>query len=93
MRTKSSLLAKMADRILKATDKADALNRSKEKSDKLKRLHEAISDRYKFKISRHDDATDIECDVKFLKLIERTLSPTWSQENKLEMLFKKYNVK
>jgi gamma-glutamyl phosphate reductase len=93
MQNRSSLLTKMADRLLKASDKIEALNKSRERSDKIKRLHESISERYKFKVTRHENLIDIECDVKFLKLIEKTLSPILSQENKLDALFKKYSIK
>jgi gamma-glutamyl phosphate reductase len=93
MQNRFTLLTKMADRLLKASDKIEALNKSRERSDKIKKLHESISERYKFKVTRHENLIDIECDVKFLKLIEKTLSPTLSQENKLDALFKKYSIK
>jgi len=93
MQNRFTLLTKMADRLLKASNKIEALNKSRERSDKIKKLHESISERYKFIVTRHESLIDIECDVKFLKLIEKTLSPTSSQENKLDALFKKYNIK
>ena len=93
MDKRSSFLNKMADRILKAADQADALKKSKERSDKIKLLHEAITDKYRFKISRHESVEELEGQVAFLKKVEKTLSLTWSQEQLLERLFNRYGIK
>ena len=83
----------MADKLLKVADQADALQKSKERSGKIKALHEAISERSKIKILRQEDDGDIENEAAFVKRLEKTLSPTWSQDNQLERLFYKYKIK
>jgi hypothetical protein len=93
MDKRRSLLTKMADKLLQSTDKAEAFEKSRQRSEKLKRLHDAISQRYKFRITRHESVADTEVDAAFLKLVQKTLTLTWSQETQLEKLFFKYNVK
>jgi two-component sensor histidine kinase len=92
MSKQSFILAKMADKILKSAELSDAFNQSKQRSDRMKRLHEAITTRYKFEVANHKDCGTTELDASFTKHIEKKLTLSDRETYKLEALFKKYRI-
>lgn len=92
MINKSTILNKLADKLLKSTDLSDAFNKSKQASGRIKKLHEAITDRYKFEISNHKDCSQTELDANFVKYVEKKLNKSYQDEYKIEALFKKYKI-
>jgi hypothetical protein len=92
MNKSSFILGKMADKILKSAELSDAFNQSRQRSDKLKRLHEAISQRYKFEVANHRDCSTTQLDASFTKYVEKKLTLSDRDTYKLEGLFKKYRI-
>jgi hypothetical protein len=73
---------------------------SKERFDKIQILHQAITETFKFAIvksrKRHmsiESVEDIEKDVDTLRAIENKISITSEDNNALDKLFSKYNIK
>lgn len=95
MNKKSSILSKMADKLLNVAGRSDAFNESKKKQDKIKRLHEAISEKYKFSMNLPIHSMIMQettRDIQSLKAIEKKLTLTPSDEATLERLFYKYRI-
>ena len=92
MDKKASMLSKMADLILKSADKSDAFAKSKQRSIKLTTLHESLTDKYRFNITKGYDISEVKNDIDFVKKVQTKLSLTESESKKLESLFFKYRV-
>ena len=86
------MLNKMADLILKSADRSEALAKSKERSTKLNALHESLTDKYRFNITRGYDTSEVKNDIEFVKKVQSKLSLTEVENRKLESLFLKYRV-
>jgi len=82
----------MADKLLKSADQADAWKKSKEKSDRLKKLHEALTEKYKFNMSKGYDNDSVLVDIDFVKRVEKKLTLTEIEDRKLNSLFFKYRI-
>jgi tRNA U34 5-carboxymethylaminomethyl modifying GTPase MnmE/TrmE len=95
MNKTASMLSKMADKLLKSADKADAYAQSQVKYKRIKFLHEAMTERYKFYISNKDKATyvdQVKSDIEQVKKLEKKLTLTTIEDNILNRLFAKYRV-
>jgi hypothetical protein len=95
MNKTASMLSKMADKLLKSADKSDAYAQSKAKQQKLQRLHEAMTERYKFYMSSKDKlqhADQVKKDIDLVKILEKKLTLTNDESNSLNRLFAKYRV-
>lgn len=89
------MLSKMADILLKSADKADAYAQSQAKNKKLKLLHEAMTERYKFYISSKDKfsyADQVKSEIEQVKRLEKRLTLTDQDNSILERLFNKYKI-
>ena len=89
------MLSKMADILLKSADKADAYAQSQAKNKKLKLLHEAMTERYKFYISNKDKfsyADQVKSEIEQVKRLEKRLTLTDQDNSILERLFNKYKI-
>ena len=89
------MLSKMADKLLKSADKADAYAQSQAKYKKIKLLHEAMTERYKFYISSKDKcsyADQIKSEIEQVKRLEKRLTLTDQDDSILERLFNKYKI-
>jgi thioredoxin-related protein len=95
MNKTASMLSKMADKLLKSADKADAYAQSQAKYKKIKLLHEAMTERYKFYISSKDKcsyADQIKSEIEQVKRLEKRLTLTDQDDSILERLFNKYKI-
>jgi hypothetical protein len=95
MNKTASMLSKMADILLKSADKADAYAQSQAKNKKLKLLHEAMTERYKFYISSKDKfsyADQVKSEIEQVKRLEKRLTLTDQDNSILERLFNKYKI-
>ena len=82
----------MADKLLKASDLSDQFKSSKEKYDRIKKLHESLTDKYKFNMTKGYSNSDVENDINFLKKVEKKLTLTEIENRKLDHLFYKYRI-
>jgi len=89
---KSTILNKLADKLLKSKDLSDQFNSSREKSNRIKKLHESLTEKYKFNIRRGYSNTDVENDINFLKKSEKKLTLSDDENKKLDLLFFKYRI-
>ena len=95
MNNTASFLSKMADKLLKATDRSDAFAESKKKQERLKQLHEAISERYKFAMNlpiKSELMQETTRDIQTFKAIEKKLTLTPKENTVLQRLFDKYGI-
>jgi len=95
MNKTASMLSKMADKLLKSADKSDAYAQSKAKEQKIKQLHIAMTEKYKFCLSskdKHQAADQIEKQIAEVKRLEKKLSLTTNESNSLNNLFAKYRI-
>tara|TARA_R110000868_G_C10706052_1_gene749540 strand:+ start:268 stop:546 length:279 start_codon:yes stop_codon:yes gene_type:complete len=92
MDKKASMLTKMADLILKSANRSEAFAKSKEKSNKIKVLHESLTDKYRFNITKGYDINEVKNDIDFVKKVQTKVSLTESENKKLESLFFKYRI-
>ena len=92
MTNKSTILNKLADKLLKSTDLSDQFNSSREKYNRIKKLHESLTEKYKFNIGRGYSNTDVESDINFLKKSEKKLTLSDVENRKLDSLFFKYRI-
>lgn len=92
MDKKVSMLTKMADLILKSADRSEAFAKSKERSNKIKALHESLTDKYRFNIVKGYNNNEVKSDIEFVKKVQTKLSLTESENKKLDSLFFKYRV-
>ena len=86
------MLTKMADLILKSANRSEAFAKSKEKSNKIKVLHESLTDKYRFNITKGYDINEVKNDIDFVKKVQTKVSLTESENKKLESLFFKYRI-
>ena len=89
------MLSKMADKLLKSADKADAYAQSQAKYKRIRLLHEAMTERYKFYITSKDKYTyadQVKIDIEQVKKIEKKLTLTPSEDTTLSRLFAKYRI-
>ena len=85
----------MADKILKSADRSDAYAKSQAKNKRLKLLHEAMTERYKFYITSKDKcsyADQVKSDIEQIKKLEKKLTLSATEETAINKLFAKYNV-
>lgn len=92
MDKKSSFLCKLADRLLKNSDRVSEFESAQKKAKRIKSLHEEISKKYKFNILKGYQVEDIKKDANFLKTVEKKLTLTNQEIDKLDRLFSKYKV-
>jgi hypothetical protein len=95
MNKTASMLSKMADKLLKSADKADAYAQSQAKYKRIKLLHEAMTERYKFYITHNEKfihADQIKSDIEQVKKIEKKLTLSPSEDTTLSRLFAKYRI-
>ena len=95
MNIHTSMLSKMADKILKATDKVDAFKESQEKSRKIKLLQNTMTERYKIFLNsphRTSMLEEVSKDIATLKKCWNKLSPTLEDTLKIDRLFNKYGI-
>lgn len=92
MDKRSSFLSKMADKLLKAADLSDQFNSSREKSNRIKKLHESLTEKYKFNMGRGYSNIDVENDINFVKKAEKKLTLSDVETRKLDSLFFKYRI-
>ena len=95
MNKTASMLSKMADKLLKSADKADAYAQSQAKYKRMKLLHEAMTERYKFYITNKDKDTyadQVKSDIEQVKKLEKKLTLTPSEDTTLSRLFAKYRI-
>ena len=95
MNKTASMLSKMADKLLKSADKADAYAQSQTKYKRIKLLHEAMTERYKFYITHKEKfiyADQIKSDIEQVKKLEKKLTLTTSEDTALNKLFAKYKI-
>jgi hypothetical protein len=95
MNKTASMLSKMADILLKSADRADAYAQSQAKNKKLKLLHEAMTERYKFYISSKDKVSysdQVKSEIEQVKRLEKKLTLTDHDNSILERLFNKYKI-
>jgi nitrate/nitrite-specific signal transduction histidine kinase len=95
MDKRSSILSKMADKLLKSADISDALAQSKAKQQKYNQLHEAMTERYKFYLiskDKHQYADQVRKDIDEVKKFQKKLSLTTQESNTLNRLFAKYRI-
>jgi len=95
MNKTASMLSKMADKLLKSADKADAYAQSQAKYKRLKLLHEAMTERYKFYISNREKYTyadQVKSEIDQVKKLEKKLTLTDQDNSILERLFNKYKI-
>jgi hypothetical protein len=95
MNKTASMLSKMADKLLKSADKADAYAQSQAKYKRIKLLHEAMTERYKFYITSKDKDTytdQVKSDIEQVKKLEKKLTLTPSEDTTLSRLFAKYRI-
>jgi len=86
------MLTQMANTLLKSADQADAFAKSKERNQKIKSLHEAISEKYKFYTSRGYSTDETKRDADTLKILEKKLTLNNQENDKLDRLFFKYGI-
>jgi len=89
------MLSKMADILLKSANRADTYAQSQAKNKKLKLLHEAMTERYKFYITNKDKDTyadQVKSDIEQVKKLEKKLTLTPSEDTTLSRLFAKYRI-
>jgi vacuolar-type H+-ATPase subunit I/STV1 len=89
------MLSKMADKLLKSADRSDAYAQSQAKYKKIKLLHEAMTERYKFYISSKDKfihADQVKSDIDQVKKLEKKLTLSQMEENTMNRLFAKYRI-
>jgi thioredoxin-related protein len=95
MNKTASMLSKMADKLLKSADRADAYAQSQAKYKRIKLLHEAMTERYKFYITSKDKCTyadQVKTDIEQVKKLEKKLTLTSSEDTTLSRLFAKYRI-
>ena len=95
MNKTASMLSKMADKLLKSADRSDAYAQSQAKTKRMKALHEAMTERYKYYITSKEKASyveQVESDVSQLKKFEKKLTLTESDSMMLDRLYAKYRV-
>ncbi len=89
------MLSKMADKLLKSADKADAYAQSQTKYKRIKLLHEAMTERYKFYITHREKfihADQVKIDIEQVKKLEKKLTLTPIEDTSLNRLFAKYKI-
>ena len=85
----------MADKLLKSADRSDAYAQSQAKYKRLKLLHEAMTERYKFYITHKEKfihADQVKLDIEQVKKLEKKLTLTTSEQTSLDKLFAKYRI-
>lgn len=95
MNKTASMLSKMADKLLKSADRSDAYAQSQAKYKRLKLLHEAMTERYKFYITHKEKfihADQVKLDIEQVKKLEKKLTLTTSEQTSLDKLFAKYRI-
>jgi hypothetical protein len=95
MNKTASMLSKMADKLLKSADKADAYAQSQAKYKRIKLLHEAMTERYKFYITHKEKfihADQVKSDIEQVKKLEKKLTLTTSEDTAINKLFAKYKI-
>ena len=95
MNKTASMLSKMADKLLKSADRSDAYAQSQAKYKRIKLLHEAMTERYKFYITHKDKcsyADQVKSDIDQVKRLEKKLTLTLSEDSTLNRLFAKYRI-
>ena len=95
MNKRASMLSRMADKLLKSADKSDAYAQSKAKEEKFKKLHEYMTDRYKFYLStnnKQDYLDQVKKDIDEVKRLEKKLTLTTTEADTLNRLFAKYKI-
>lgn len=92
MDKKSSYLSKLADRLLKNSDRISEFESARNNAARIKNLHEAISNRYKFYTTRGYATDETKRDADYLKTIEKKLTLTVQEKDRLDRLFYKYSV-
>lgn len=95
MNKTASMLSKMADKLLKSADRSDAYAQSQAKYKRLKLLHEAMTERYKFYITHKEKfihADQVKLDIEQVKKLEKKLTLTTGEQTSLDKLFAKYRI-
>ena len=95
MNKTASMLSKMADKLLKSADKADAYAQSQAKYKRMKLLHEAMTERYKFYITHKEKfihADQVKSDIEQVKKLEKKLTLSVAEGTALDRLFAKYRI-
>jgi hypothetical protein len=95
MNKTASMLSKMADKLLKSADKADAYAQSQAKYKKIKLLHEAMTERYKFYITHKEKfihADQVKSDIEQVKKLEKKLTLAPNEDTIINRLFAKYRI-
>ena len=85
----------MADKLLKSADRSDAYAQSQAKYKRLKLLHEAMTERYKFYITHKEKfihADQVKLDIEQVKKLEKKLTLTTGEQTSLDKLFAKYRI-